>query len=202
VTANKPAARLDYWATFYHPEANYAVTDGITIYKGKIGSGNVELTDATGNGIIPAGQAVVLNYSDANISSPITLTKTTDGSSPISRIVFEDVGTEEGKGSFFEDAAGLELTTDYSDFIGHFMPKDVTKVELTSTYDVYDKQGNLIRQNCTAMNTLDLKKLFFYDSEIKTARRGYRYTVKMTINPTYLYVLSEPDLNNPTVEVE
>lgn len=136
------------------------------------------------------------------MKATITLTKTTDGSSPISSIVFEDVGTEVGKGSFFEDAAGLELTTDYSDFIGHFMPKDVTKVELTSTYDVYDKQGNLIRQNCTAMNTLDLKKLFFYDSEIKTARRGYRYTVKMTINPTYLYVLSEPDLNNPTVEVE
>ena len=136
------------------------------------------------------------------MKATITLTKTTDGSSPISSIFFEDVGTEVGKGSFFEDAAGLELTTDYSDFIGHFMPKDVTKVELTSTYDVYDKQGNLIRQNCTAMNTLDLKKLFFYDSEIKTARRGYRYTVKMTVNPTYLYVLSEPDLNNPTVEVE
>ena len=76
VTANKPAARSDYWATFYHPEANYAVPTGITIYKGKIGSGNVELTDATGNSIIPAGQAVVLNYSDANITSPITLTKT------------------------------------------------------------------------------------------------------------------------------
>ena len=76
VTANKPTARSDYWATFYHPEANYAVPTDITIYKGKIGSGSVELTDATGNSIIPAGQAVVLNYSDVNISSPITLTKT------------------------------------------------------------------------------------------------------------------------------
>lgn len=76
VTANKPTARSDYWATVYHPEANYSVPAGITIYKGKIGSGSVELTDATGNSIIPAGQAVVLNYSDANISSPITLTKT------------------------------------------------------------------------------------------------------------------------------
>lgn len=135
------------------------------------------------------------------MKATITLTKTDNGSSPISSIVFEDVGTEVGKGSFFQDAAGLELTTTNSYFIGHFMPENVTKVELTSTYDVYDKQGNLIRQNCTAMNTINLKEMFFYESEMTAAIRGYRYTVNLTVNPTYLYMLSEPDLDNPTLIV-
>ena len=62
---------------------------------------------------------------------------------------------------------------------------------LTTTYDVYDSKGNLIRQNCTATNKLpDLE-----------AVRGQRVQVNMTVNPTYLYVLSEPDLDSPTITI-
>lgn len=128
----------------------------------------------------------------------IKLKKTEEGGDPITSIVFEGNGTQVGAGGFYQNADGEELNTDYKTFQGNFMPQGVTKLVLTSKYDVYDKQGNLIRQDCEATNTLDIKELFRDDS----AKRGRRYTLNLTIQPTYLYVLSEPDLDNPTVVVE
>ena len=74
----------------------------------------------------------------------------------------------------------------------------VDKLILTSVYDVYDTKGNLVRENCKATNTLVLSDLF---SEQDVSRRGCRYNVSLTIQPTYLYVMSDPDLNDPTVVV-
>ena len=130
------------------------------------------------------------------MNATITLIKTAEGADPISYISFTGNGTEEGKGSFYENTAGEALTTEYQSFQGNFMPQGVTKLKLTSRYDVYDKQGNRTRKDCEATNTIDLKELFPTQN---SARRGCRYTLKFTIQPTYLYVLSEPDLDNPTV---
>ena len=109
-------------------------------------------------------------------------------------------------GSVFESAGGQTLTGSYSYFTSYFMPNSVTKLLLTSTYDVYDKnatpehpEGNLIRKDCQATNTLDISRLF---DRHTVANSGVRYTVNITIKPTYLYVLSEPDLNSPMMEVE
>ena len=110
------------------------------------------------------------------------------------------IGTGDDKGlEFWSSAAGEELTTSFQDFTGHFMPSGITTLILTSVYDVYDRKGNLIREGCSATNTMVLKDLL---TEQTTTERGKRYTVKMTILPTYLYVLSDPDLDNPTVSVE
>ena len=99
---------------------------------------------------------------------------------------------------FWSDASGHELTTDYQSFFGHFMPSGITKLVLTSKYDVYDSKGYLINENCEATNTMLISDL--YTGQEKT-ERGKRYTVNMTIEPTYLYMLSEPDLDNPTAKV-
>ena len=32
--------------------------------------------------------------------------------------------------------------------------------------------------------------------------RGHSYIIKLKVCPTYLYMLSEPDLNNPTLMIE
>ena len=110
------------------------------------------------------------------------------------------IGTGDDKGlEFWSSAAGEELTTSFQDFTGHFMPSGITTLILTSVYDVYDRKGNLIREGCSATNTMVLEDLL---TEQKTTQRGKRYTVKMTILPTFLYMLSEPDLDNPTVSVE
>ena len=137
----------------------------------------------------------------------IKLTANDGSASPITgAITYEPtgvtIGTGDDKGIEFwksETSAGQELTTSYQPFIGHFMPSGITTMILTSTYDVYDTKGNKIRENCSATNTLVLKDLL---TEQTVTERGKRYTVNMTINPTYLYVLSEPDLDNPTVTID
>lgn len=126
--------------------------------------------------------------------------KANDGSaSPIEALTFTPTGEEiDGGLEFWSSTYGEPLTTDFKPFIGHFMPSGITKLILTSTYDVYDRKGNLIRQSCKATNTMVLKDLLTDQSETE---RGKRYTINMTIQPTYLYMLSEPDLDNPTVVV-
>lgn len=135
----------------------------------------------------------------------VTLNKT-EGGTPISKVVYEPTGEDVGDLSFFQSATGRLLGTDYESFMGHFMPEGITTFVVTSVYDVYDKNvtaehpdGNLIRKDCTAENTLELYKL--YDRQTVT-KRGYKYTIRLTVMPTYLYMLSDPDLDNPTVVVE
>lgn len=133
----------------------------------------------------------------------VTLNKTTDGTSPISEndgIVFEPDDTSDDMDDelFFQSATGEELTTVSKSFMGHFMPQGVTSFVLTSEYDVYDKQGNLIRKECKAQNILEISTLFDRQDATKP---GWRYNVSMTVMPSFLYILSDPDLDNPTVVV-
>lgn len=150
-----------------------------------------------------------LKTSDANGPSKskttvtVTLNKT-DGTSPIAEtggIVFTPDPTSDDMGdeTFFLSATGKELTTTDQSFMGHFMPYGITSFVLTSIYDVYDKNDNLIRQGCTAENKLEIGKL--YDRQTKT-QRGWKYNVNMIIKPTYLYMLSDPDLDNPSFIIE
>lgn len=130
----------------------------------------------------------------------ITLEKNNDGANPITNITYTpSVDETKSDSIIYRNNAGFPLTTTYSSFVGHFMPQGVSTLILTSLYDVYDTKGNLIRKDCKATNTMELNELLTGQTE---AKRGYKYQVNMNINPTYLYVLSEPDLDNPTVTVE
>lgn len=129
----------------------------------------------------------------------VTMTANDGTTSPISSVVFTPTGDNTVKTSIFKSDNGLTLTTDYQTFSGYFMPKDVTKVLLTCTYDVYDTKDNLIRQNCKATNELRLADLYDRFDEM---RAGTRYNIYITVHPTYLYVLSDPDLDDPVMEVE
>lgn len=137
----------------------------------------------------------------------IKLHSTPDGSeSPIESVSFTPTpGSTIVKGGmeFWSNGDGEQLTTSSKQFIGHFMPNGITKLVLTSVYDVYDKdrtsehpEGNLIRRNCKATNTMVLKDLL---TEQLATERGKRYIIDMTIMPTYLYMLSDPDVKNPVV---
>lgn len=135
----------------------------------------------------------------AKMNITITLASNTTGSNPIQSVVYEPVGDDLVDGIIFQSTDGLGLSTTPTLFMGHFIPHGVTKLVLTTVYDVYDKKGNLIRLNCRSRNTLQLSELL---TGLVTTLRGRRYTINMTIQPTYLYMLSEPDLNNPEVNVE
>lgn len=99
-----------------------------------------------------------------------------------------------GKGENGQDIE-KELEVDkYIQFLACTVPLSTnTQFEMETTYNVYDRKGNLIRKNCTAKNVLNLPT--------GGLARGQKYTFNLTVNPTYLYVLSDPDLDNPTVVV-
>ena len=68
-----------------------------------------------------------------------------------------------------------------------------TYMTLTCTYDVCsaDDTHNVIRENCTASNKM----------RVLGMEHGKKNTVTVTIAPTYLYVLTDPDLDNPTIYI-
>lgn len=125
------------------------------------------------------------------INATVTLTKKEDGSSPISSIVYSQTGGEDTEGSpIFTSNRGLDLTLTSQPFLGYFMPSNITKLVMTNIYDIYDKKGNRVRENCKAENTLDAS-LFYLQNEFL---RGKKYIINMTVEPTFLYVMSEPDV--------
>ena len=102
------------------------------------------------------------------------------------------------------DKGFLLDVTNPSGFLGCFsFGGGCTLFKLKTTYDVYDKKGNCTRKDCTAENVIDLLDLFAINEDPATSiLPGNIYTINLLVNPTYLYVLSEPDLDNPSVEVE
>lgn len=83
------------------------------------------------------------------------------------------------------------LTTSPVDLTSFYCADVLTSVTLTTTFDVYDKEGNKLRSNCSTSNTIHISKM----------EAGKSYTLTATIKPTYLYQLSETDLDQPTVEI-
>lgn len=130
----------------------------------------------------------------------VTLDANDNGDDPIANITFTPTGETKKEATVFHSSEGLALGTGYWNSESFFMPYGVTKLVMKSTYDVYDKQGNRVRENCEATNTFDLKKMF--GERFEKVERGDRYTINLTIRPTYLYMLSEPDLDSPTMTVE
>lgn len=135
----------------------------------------------------------------------ITLAKNGLETTPIQSVTITPDGSSNDVEalSVYKTEAGeedLTLLTTPVNLYANFAPFDVTrfKFELVSTYDVFDKDGNLVRKDCEATNTLDIGNLF----AVSDLNRGTMYTVNLTVNPTYLYVLSDPDLDNPTIKIE
>ena len=132
-----------------------------------------------------------------NMRATVTLQKTSGTSPLVGDIVFtSDGGGDMEKVLIFSGEEDLPSAEgQYTSHLG-FVPKAGRYYELYSTYDVYDRQGNTVRKSCVAVNKIDIRSRFNQD-----LKRGYMYTLNLTVMPTYLYVLSEPDLDNPTVTV-
>lgn len=131
----------------------------------------------------------------------ITLTANTTGANPLGNNISWSTPTastgmsitifesEEGKEKALPsvaDAAPLLLS-------GNVIPGCTDDLSLVCTYDVYDRKGNLIRKDCVSTNKLPSSL------DIKYLKAGERQPIELTVAPTYLYVLSDPDLDNPTI---
>ena len=89
------------------------------------------------------------------------------------------------------------LTTAPASFMGCFVPGETFYFSLRTTYDVYDKKGNLIREGCVAENYIDM----YNKLHVMSVERGHIYSITLKVEPTYLYVLSDPDVDNPTITI-
>jgi hypothetical protein len=127
-----------------------------------------------------------------SVTAAVTLTHNTTGASPISDVTYTASGSNDAVVIYNSDeGTALDKTTPLAINVC-LAPTLSADLTLVSTYDVYDSKGNLIRQNCSATNKLPNLG----------AVRGQRVQVNMLVNPTYLYVLSDPDLDNPTIKIE
>lgn len=134
------------------------------------------------------------------IDLSVTLTANETNTDPTSNITYTDVGTETVKPEvtlfpYAGSEAEYELPTETtSDFLSCFAPQKCKKFELYTRYDVYDKKGNLIRKDSEAYNKIDATGFYGIDN----LQPGDIYTIDLKVQPTYLYVLSDPDIDNPT----
>lgn len=137
-------------------------------------------------------KTMTLSTDKGSVNATMTLTHNGTGASPITDVTYTASGSNDAVVIFNNDeGTALDKTTPV-EINACFAPTLSGSLTLISTYDVYDSKGNLIRQNCTASNKLpDLE-----------AVRAQRVQVNMTVTPTYLYVLSDPDLNNPTLTID
>lgn len=126
------------------------------------------------------------------VDATVTIRANSENESPISVSIQEkERGIDPNPAVLYEGEK--ELNNDAQKFLACFCPSNNKKFVLETTYDVYDTKDNLIRQGATASNAIALQM---------DMSAGQIHYVNITVEPTYIYVLSDPDLDNPTFQVE
>ena len=132
-----------------------------------------------------------LKTNTGSIDATISLTHNTTGASPVSDDVTYSASDGNSTAEIFnsEEGVALDVTTPV-EISACFAPTLSESLTMVTTYDVYDRKGNLIRKGCSATNKLPNLE----------AVRAQQVQLNLTVNPTYLNVLSDYDLDNPTVK--
>lgn len=121
------------------------------------------------------------------VKATVTIVGNFDGSDPISSLVFETESGTDPVPAELHIKENMYLTTTPTKFLACMAPSTNTNYLLETTYNVYDKKGNLIRENQKAPNKITIGSL----------NSGQIHTVKLKVEPTYLYQMSEEDLDDP-----
>lgn len=130
-------------------------------------------------------KTMTLSVNNASVNAAVTL-HNTEGTSPITSVTYTLTG-DNCAAEIFNDAEGQALSSTTPIAVSAcFAPTLSGNLTLFSTYDVYDSKGNLIRANCEATNKIPNLE----------ASRGQRVQLNMKVDPTYLYVMSDKDLDN------
>lgn len=143
-------------------------------------------------------KSLTLTTPKASVTATVTLTPNTTGADPVTTVNYTVTPANNGTNTavFFESLEGVDITdASILNAFCCFVPQNNVSKALTliTTYDVYDRYGNKIRENSTATNQLPSNL---------SAARGQRLTLDLKVIPTYLYQLSEKDLDNPTIIIE
>lgn len=132
------------------------------------------------------------------VNATVNIQTNTTNTNPISSVTYSrNTGTRSV--TFFENTTTpLLLTTSYQDAGFCLAPGDQHWFRLTTVYEVYNRDNKHIRTN-TATNTFDTAN--FKEHKITNTNPGLDHTIQIIVNPTYLYVLSDSDLDNPTFDI-
>lgn len=138
----------------------------------------------------------------------VILSANSSGANPIESVTYTPTSEEDTGTTIYASTEGTRLTTSFTDsrFLTHIMPQGVRNLVMTWKYDVYDTNtntkdnpaGNRVRTDCTATNVLPMSEAIYGFTQFERCKK---YTVNVTVNPTYLYVMSDPDLDNPEMKV-
>ena len=131
-----------------------------------------------------------LQTTKGTATAAIVLSSNTKRTSPVQSATYSLTGGQ-SSATFFDDTEGTALNAaEVKEATCCFAPNLNNSLTLVTTYDVYDRNNNKISER-TATNKLPSL----------SATRGQRVSLNLTIAPTYLYVLSDPDLDNPTITI-
>ena len=132
------------------------------------------------------------------VNATVNIQTNTTNTNPISSVTFtRNTGTRSV--TFFENTTTpLSLTTSYQDAGFCLAPGDQRWFRLTTVYEVYNRDNKHIRTN-TATNTFNTAN--FKEHKITNMNPGLDHFIQIIVNPTYLYVLSDSDLDNPTFDI-
>lgn len=140
------------------------------------------------------------NHTNPNPLKTVTATVTLKAGATSPTVEFSNpVYATDGNAAEMSEGEGKLLTTEYQSFMAFMCPASGSVITtnlnyvLETTYDVYDKKGNLVRGNQTARNAIKLENAL---------SAGTKREVKIEVNPTFLYVLSDADLDNPGEKFE
>lgn len=142
-------------------------------------------------------QVLLKNAQMAVVNATIPLTigsLETPVRKPVGEITMTKVESNVVAETTLFSSAGEELkTTDGSEIKvpGYFTlgngDNDTSELVIESVYDVYDKDV-LVREDCHAVNKIN--------DLVGSLKRGEKKIIKITVNPTYLYVLTDDDSGN------
>ena len=132
-----------------------------------------------------------LQTSLSTATATIVLASNTTGSNPVQSATYNNLSGTERSSVFFESTEGVELTAAaITEATCCFVPNLGNDLTVVTTYDVYDKKGNKVSERTVSNKVPNLN-----------ATRGQRVKLKLTIAPSYLYQLSDDDLNNPPIRI-
>ncbi|MBO7046674.1 MAG: hypothetical protein J6W38_10060 [Prevotella sp.] len=109
-----------------------------------------------------------------------------------------DLGTKDYIDLTSEEASSLTVLSNTVYCPYSIFDTEGTHVSIECTYEVWTPptteypDGMRVRENCSATNKLKIPG---------GMSQGMNKTLKLTIAPTYLYVLADPDLDNPTIKI-
>jgi hypothetical protein len=148
---------------------------------------------------------------EKKLNATVSLTMNETGTNPISSVppVYADSENSQDKEIVLYQSTnsdGDELSATTPLFItGYFAPGYATDLKIESQYEVYDKKDSENPLPSPIDEDEEAPEYRYAVNDLKTVctgmTRGLKKTVNMTIIPTYLYILSDNDLDNPTIVV-